>query len=137
MNYFASLEDILSPIGEPKAPIVGLLVQDWDENVTLTAGRIAELGYAAQVLPLGAQVSQEQNASNNGIVPDNEVTRDPQPQVLFYYKGKPENAAEGIPVLVINEGKVKVSIEERLIELREHLTAIGVNPRVDGDHEFR
>jgi len=137
MNYFASLEDILSPIGEPKAPIVGLLVQDWDENVTLTAGRIAELGYAAQVLPLGAQVSQEQNASNNGIVPDNEVTRGPQPQVLFYYKGKPENAAEGIPVLVINEGKVKVSIEERLIELREHLTAIGVNPRVDGDHEFR
>lgn len=134
MNLFASLEDILAPAGEPKAPQVGIMVQDWDENLMQAAGQIVDLGYTVTVWPQHAIVSTEaQDASNNGIVPESQVTTGHIPQTLYYYKGKPEDAAEEIPVLVVEEGKVKVSTEAGLIDLVEHFKPV----RDDGDHEYR
>lgn len=141
MNLFASLEDILAPIGEPKSPVVGLMVEDWDENLGAAAGQLVDEGYAVkimdhgQVLPMG-KPSQEQNASDNGIVPDNEIPHDPEPQVLFYYKGVPEDASQGIPILVAEDGKVQVSHEGQMSELRDYLRTVH-GKGSDGDHEYR
>jgi hypothetical protein len=134
MNLFASLEDILAPAGEPKAPQVGIMVQDWDENLMQAAGQIVDLGYNVTVWPQHAIVSVEaQDASNNGIVPESQVTPGHTPQTLYYYKGKPENVAEHLPVLVVEEGKVKVSTEDGLVDLEEHFKTV----RDDGGQEFR
>ncbi|QTH80318.1 hypothetical protein PA10_00118 [Pseudomonas phage pPa_SNUABM_DT01] len=161
MNLFVSLEEVLSPIGEPKAPTVGLLVQDWDENVTGVAEQVVNLGYGVQLIPAGAKYSPEgighttmtksakektpqsisERREDHGDEGDNDVP-DPrnfphQPQVLFYYKGKPEDAAEGIPVLVAEDGKVKVSVEGRVKELAEYLGMLEENDNDPGDHEYR
>lgn len=133
MNIFASLEEVLSPHGEPKGPVVGLMVQDWDENVTDVAGSLVNLGYAVKTIP-GTKVSNED--SNNGIVTPDHVEQGHEPQILFYYKGVPEDAREGIPVLVAEDGKVKVSIEGKMKELAEYM---GMLRDADdkSDHEYR
>jgi len=131
-NLFASLEELLAPVGEPAAPLVGLMVEDWDENVSGVTGAIVELGYNVQVLP-GRQVSQEQDASDNGMVPENEYVSGADPQVLFYYKGKPEDVSDEIPVLIVEQGKVKVSQEGKMKELAEYLGLLDN----EGEHEYR
>ncbi len=133
MNLFASLEDILSPVGEPKAPVVGLVVNDWDENVMQAAGQFIESGRNVLFMPgHTAVVSQEQDAGNNGLIPERDIVTGRIPQSLYYYKGRPEDASEEIPVLVVEEGKVKVQTDEGIVSLEEHLARLD-----EGDHEYR
>lgn len=133
MNLFASLEDILSPVGEPKAPVVGLVVNDWDENVMQVAGQFIESGRNVLFMPgHTAVVSQEQDAGNNGLIPERDIVTGRIPQSLYYYKGRPEDASEEIPVLVVEEGKVKVQTDEGIVSLEEHLARLD-----EGDHEYR
>lgn len=135
MNIFASLEETLSPVGEPKAPVIGMMVQDWDENVQDTAGKLVNMGYAVQTIPSGVSYSGE--AANNGIVTEDPVPRGQEPQVLFYYKGKPDDASEGIPILVVEDGNVKVSIEGKMKELAEYMGMIKDADDDTSDHEYR
>lgn len=135
MNIFASLEETLSPVGEPKAPVIGMMVEDWDENVQDTAGKLVNMGYAVQTIPSGVSYSGE--AANNGIVTADPVPHGQEPQVLFYYKGKPEDASEGIPVLVVEDGNVKVSVEGKMKELAEYLGMIKDADDDTSDHEYR
>lgn len=136
MNLFASLEDILSPVGEPKAPVVGLIVNDWDENVMQAAGQFIESGRNVLFMPgHNPVVSQEQDAGTNGMIPERDIITGRIPTSLYYYKGRPEDASEEIPVLVVEEGRVKVSTEGGMVDLTEHLTVY--TGRGDGDHEFR
>lgn len=137
MNIFASLEETLSPHGEPKAPIVGLMVEDWDENVQDAAGALVNLGYAVQTIPKTQSYSAESFV--NGIVKEDPVPDGQVPQVLFYYKGKPEDVTDSIPVLVADNGNVKVSVEGKMKELAEYMGMIedADNANSEGDHEFR
>lgn len=135
MNVFASLEETLSPHGEPKAPVVGMMIEDWDENVQDTAGKIVNLGYAVNLIPKGVSYSGE--SSVNGIVKEDPVPDGQEPQVLFYYKGKPEDAQEGIPVLIAEDGNVKVSVEGKVKELAEYLGMIKDADDDTSDHEYR
>ena len=123
MNPFASLESILSPQGEPEAPSIGLLVEDWDENLRHDVQQIVDTGYQVVVIPTGTTSMESDDEEQMGTgEPVSTIELDHhEPQVLFYYKGKPENAAEGIPVLIVEEGKVKVDMEGRVKELAEHL----------------
>lgn len=135
MNIFASLEETLSPVGEPKAPVVGLMIEDWDENVTDVAGKLVNLGYAVQTIPKGVAYSAESFV--NGIVKEDPVPKGQVPQVLFYYKGKPEDVSDGIPVLVAVDGNVKVSVEGKMKELAEYLGMIKDADDDNSDHEYR
>ncbi|MNR98610.1 hypothetical protein D3C72_298200 [compost metagenome] len=135
MNIFASLEETLSPVGEPKAPVVGLMIEDWDENVTDVAGKLVDMGYAVQTIPKGVSYSGE--SANNGIVEADPVPKGQVPQVLFYYKGKPEDASDGIPVLVAEDGNVKVSVEGKMKELAEYMGMIKDADDDTSDHEYR
>lgn len=135
MNIFASLEETLSPVGEPKAPVVGMRVEDWDENLSKVTGALVDLGYAVQTIPKTGTVSMEE--SNNGIVTADAVPDSATPQVLFYYKGKPEDAAEGIPILVAEDGNVKVSVEGKMKELAEYMGMIEDADNDTSDHEYR
>lgn len=135
MNIFASLEETLSPAGEPKAPVIGLMVEDWDENVTDVAGKLVNMGYAVNTIPKGVAYSAE--SSVNGIVTEDPVPHGQEPQILFYYKGKPEDAQEGIPILVAEDGKVKVSVEGKMKELAEYLGMIEDADNDTSDHEYR
>lgn len=123
MNPFASLESILSPQGEPEAPSIGLMVEDWDANLRHDLQQIVDTGYQVVVIPIGSTSLEElsDNTIVNGVDYSAPKVANEDPQVLFYYKGKPENAAEGIPVLIVEEGKVKVDMEGRVKELAEHL----------------
>lgn len=133
MNLFASLEDILSPAGEPKAPVVGLVVNDWDENVMQAAGQFIESGRNVLFMPgHNPVVSQEQDAGTNGMIPERDIITGRIPTSLYYYKGRPEDASEEIPVLVVEEGKVKVQTDEGVVSLEEHLSRLD-----EGDHEYR
>ncbi|MNI85704.1 hypothetical protein D3C73_1427250 [compost metagenome] len=60
-----------------------------------------------------------------------------EPAMIFYYKGVPEDGSEGIPVLVAEDGKVKVSVEGRMKELAEHLGLLEDPDNDSGDHEYR
>lgn len=135
MNIFASLEETLSPHGEPKAPVVGLMIEDWDENVTDVAGKLVNMGYAVNTIPKGVAYSSE--SANNGIVEPDPIPKGQAPEILFYYKGKPENAQEGIPVLVAEDGNVKVSVEGKMKELAEYLGMIKDADNDNSDHEYR
>ena len=125
MNPFASLESILSPQGEPEAPSIGLLVEDWDENLRHDVQQIVDTGYQVVVIPTSSTSMEVKSADEEQMGTGDPVSMieldHHEPRVLFYYKGKPENAAEGIPVLIVEEGKVKVDMEGRVKELAEHL----------------
>jgi len=121
-NVFVSLEDVLAPIGESKAPVVGMQVGDWDDSFMSTVNQIVDLGYAIKVIPTGSAVSAEAlNPLTKVMEPDDGEPMS-EPQVVFYYKGKgAEDILEGIPVLTVSEGKVQVSHEGRVKELAEYL----------------
>lgn len=119
MNVFISLEDVLSPGGESKAPAIGMMVHDWDENVSDMAGKIVDLGYTVSAIPSGLSYSGE--SSVNGIVEEDPVPKGRKPLSMFYYKGKPKDVVDDIPVLTLEDGKVMVSTEGRVKELAEHL----------------
>ena len=72
MNIFASLEDVLSPVGEPKAPVVGMMVDDWDENTQDALGKLVNMGYAVNVNPTNVTYSHEDIGS--GIIEDEDCT---------------------------------------------------------------
>ncbi|MNZ13947.1 hypothetical protein D3C78_308570 [compost metagenome] len=135
MNIFASLEDVLSPVGESKTPVVGLLVQDWDENLKGVAEQVVDLGYGVQLIPTGGKAAMEDLP--NGIVTPDPIIPGHQPQVLFYYKGKPEDASEELPVLVVDSGKVQVTLEGRVKELAEYLGLLEDADNDPRDHEYR
>jgi len=132
-NIVASLEDVLAPVGEPKSPVVGLQVGDWDENLPAVTGAIANAGFAVSINPAGV-VSTE--AAVNGIVTPDEVPDGVQPQAMFIYKGKPEDASESIPIIVADNGKVQVSVEGKMKELAEFLGQLR-DPDYVNDHEYR
>jgi hypothetical protein len=72
-------------------------------------------------------------------VKEDPVPNGQEPQVLFYYKGKPEDVTDSIPVLVADNGNVKVSVEGKMKELAEYMGMIedADNANSEGDHEFR
>lgn len=129
MNPFVSLEDILSPHGEPKAPVIGLMVEDWDVNLKQDVEHLVNLGHSVMILPI--------NTSVEGFIGDgnpmgyDKVVGEHEPQVLFYYKGRPEDASESIPVLMVEEGRVKVDMEGRMKELAEVLGLLEDSDHVD------
>lgn len=142
-NFLVSLEQVLSPGGEPKSPTVGLLIQDWDENVTGVADKIIELGHNVLLIPNGGDRPSNEDLLGNFIgngQPQGMVDDKPhhvEPQVLYYYKGLPDDATEGIPVLTVEEGKVKVSHEGRVKELAEALGMLDDDDDRMSDHEYR
>lgn len=137
VNPFVSLEHALNPITPDKAPDVGLLVQDWDENVDNVAEQIIRTGKSLMIIPVNSAVSTE--SQENGIVLEDPIPDAALPDTLFYYKGLPPDASEGIPVLTVEEGKVKVSHEGRVKELAEALGLLKDDDDVNdpGDHEYR
>ncbi|MCY1290956.1 hypothetical protein D9M68_20270 [compost metagenome] len=135
MNPFVSLEEALNPIGTDKAPDVGLLVHDWDENVNDVAAQIYNAGRSVTIIPTSSATSSMES-SVNGIIKEDKIHMGVMPATLFYYKGLPEDAQEGIPVLTVENGKVQVSHEGRVKELAEALGLL--EDRDDtGDHEYR
>ncbi len=135
MNLFVSLENILAPIGDQEAPQVGLLVEDWDENLMPTVGQFVDLGYSIHVIPLSSTSVESINPLT--LIDEQPLEPASHPQVLFYYKGKPEDSQDEIPVLVAAEGKVQVSHEGRMKELAEYLGLLNDDRVRITDHEYR
>jgi hypothetical protein len=134
-NPFVSLENALNPITPDKAPDVGLLVHDWDENVNDAAAQIIEAGRSVVIIPTSsATPSMEEEA--NGVIGFDIVPHGIMPSTLFYYKGLPEDLQEGIPVLSVEAGKVRVTQEGRVKELAEALGLLEDNDNAT-DHEYR
>jgi len=138
MNVFASLEEVLSPGGDAKSPSIGLVVEDWDENLTGVVGQIVSLGRNVQLLPANTLSMEDEP---NGIIENEPVIPGHAGSTLFYYKGVPKDMAEGIPILIIDDAKVKVSHEGRVKELAEYLGLLD-DDKIDDvsvmtDHEYR
>lgn len=135
-NPFVSLENALNPITPDKAPDVGLLVHDWDENVNDAAAQIYNSGRSVTIIPTSSATASMET-SVNGIIKEDPIHLGVMPATLFYYKGLPENAIEGIPVLTVENGKVQVSHEGRVKELAEALGLLDEEDMHANDHEYR
>ncbi|MNG03127.1 hypothetical protein D3C84_861920 [compost metagenome] len=99
MYPFVSLEDVLSPHGEPTAPTVGLMVGDWDANLKQGIEAITDLGHRVVVLPMDhASMEADDEQMGTGDPVSAVKIHGSEPVVRFYYKGKPDDAVEGIPV---------------------------------------
>lgn len=114
MNIFASLEDVLSPVGEPKAPVVGMMVDDWDENTQDALGKLVNMGYAVNVNPTNVTYSHEDIGS--GIIEDEIVPRSKQ-VITVYYKNKPQNVIDNTPVITYEDNAFMLSINDRKVLL--------------------
>lgn len=146
-NLFVSFEDAVAPIATGVSPSVGLIVQDVDQDLALAVNQIINTtGKAVQLIP-----GPEFKAAMEARIQDEEDTEieigdgspypmmDPsegKPMSLFYYKGVPEDVTHGIPVLHVEDGKVKVSHEGRVKELAEALGLLDDDDQI-GDHEYR
>lgn len=142
-NLFVSFEQALTPVGEPSAPKVGLLVSDFDANLGAAVSQLTDAGRTVELIPLvdGVRPAMEDDLykgdyTGNGQPAAMEEGAHVEPQTLFYYKGKPEDANEGIPVLMVMDGKVQVSHEGRVKELAEALGMLDDDDR-QHDHEYR
>lgn len=114
MNIFASLEDVLAPVGEPEAPIVGMMVEDWDENTQDALGKLVNMGYAVNVNSPNVTYSHESIGS--GIIEDEPVPKSNQ-VITVYYKNKPCDVTNNVPVITYEDDAFMLSIGDRKVHL--------------------
>lgn len=107
-DVYVSLEELLSPIGEPEGPAVGLVVDDWDDNLRSVGIKVVDAGYALQVIERGEYSAEAMVARGMS-------------QTFFYGD---DVGDLGIPVLKVDQGNVIVTEDGVERELEHYLTGI-------------